>query len=136
MPALTPGQVSKLLDIPSSTLRRYVSHFGDYLSPDARLQRSRRFTDHDAAIIARIRDLTQQGIRLEDIPQQLGEVVGSERQEEEITALALPGLVKQLDNIAQLFKDQQQDINQLRDELEALKRERRRSLLDRLLGRE
>ena len=117
MATFSPGEVSNLLDVPSSTLRRYVSHFGDYLSEDARRKRSRRFTEQDIQVIAQIRDLTGQGIRLEDIPQRLDQTVDVDQPREEMTALALPGVLKQLEGIAELFTQQQQEINQLRDQL-------------------
>ena len=71
----TSGEVSKLLGIPSSSLRRYVSEFSEYLSREANRRRGRRFTEHDVEIIATIRGLTQEGKKLEDIGPLLTDVI-------------------------------------------------------------
>ena len=57
----TPGQVSDMLDVPSSTLRRYVKQFAAHLSETATKKRGRRFTERDVATLARARELLQQG---------------------------------------------------------------------------
>ena len=132
MPTYSPGEVAKMLDISAPTLRRYVATFGEYLSDDARRQRSRYFSDADISVIAQIRNLTAQGLKIKEIPAHLGEIVKEDRP---LTALELPGLQRQIETIFESFQDQQKDINTLRQELEQLKRDRSRSWLDRLLGR-
>ena len=57
----TPGQVSDMLDVPSSTLRRYVKQFAAHLSETSTKKRGRRFTERDVATLARARGLLQQG---------------------------------------------------------------------------
>ncbi|MCH8093054.1 MAG: MerR family transcriptional regulator [Chloroflexi bacterium] len=49
----TPGQVSDMLEIPPSTLRRYVKDFPKHLSKTATKKRGRRFTELNIAILAR-----------------------------------------------------------------------------------
>jgi DNA-binding transcriptional MerR regulator len=115
MESYQPGEVSKMLDIPGSTLRRYVATFPDYLTPGAKRQRGRRFTDRDIAILARVRDLAGRGVQLADIPAQLGDVLEEEEPTQNQTvALALPGVVKSLAEIQRLFQDQQTELNELR----------------------
>lgn len=82
------GQVSGMLAIPSSTLRRYVSQFADHLEEGARRQRARRFSDLDLVALSRARELLQQGKTPEEVNALLG-VVG----DDDLTAtkaLALP----------------------------------------------
>lgn len=57
----TPGQVSDMLKIPPSTLRRYAADFADHLSPGAQRSRGRRFNESDVDILARARELLGQG---------------------------------------------------------------------------
>lgn len=73
----TPGQVSDMLDVPSSTLRRYVKQFAAHLSETATKKRGRRFTEQDIATLARARELLQQGRKPEETNELLA-VVGED----------------------------------------------------------
>ena len=136
MPTYAPGDASAALDIPSSSLRRYVSLFGDYLSESARRRRGRRFTDQDLGVLTRIRDLATEGVKLADIPAQLGDVKEISPPE---TALDLPGFQNRLAEMFEMFQDTQKDVNELRstvDRLSAeLDAERNKSLWDRIRGK-
>ena len=92
----TTGQTSKLLDIPSSTIRRYVAAFGGYLSPEAKRRRARTFSENDLTVLSKIRDLATQGIKLADIPQHLTDII-DQLPPQDISALALPGLLARMD---------------------------------------
>ena len=95
---ISPGQLSELLDIPPSSLRRYVKRFGDYLSDDANKTRGRSFNESDIAVIARIRDLAQHGEKLNDIPEKL-ESIPEEISDEDINELQLTVVNKKIDNL-------------------------------------
>lgn len=119
----TPGEVSKMLDIPPSSLRRYVEKFGEQMSPSARRRRGRMFSDRDLALIAKIRDLTGQGVALEKIAPQLADVVDQTPPEElpPQTALAIfQRISENMTDIAGQVKDQRQELEELRARMDAL----------------
>ena len=143
MQTYTSGEIQKLLGIPGSTLRRYVTYFKEYLSPDARKRRSSRFTEDDMFILGQVRDLTEQGKRFEDIAPLLKKVKITKRKKDEF---ALNTISKRFDEIGGMFTDQQRDINDIRGDLHAtqdrldrlareLEAERSKSLWDKLRGR-
>jgi len=84
----TSGQISDMLSIPPSTLRRYVKQFVEHLSKDATKKRGRRFTERDVAVLARARELIQQGRSPEEVTSLL-QVVGDEEEKPEDSASAL-----------------------------------------------
>jgi len=85
----TPGQVSDMLEIPPSTLRRYVKDFPKHLSETATKKRGRRFTEHDIATLARARELLQQGRKPKETNKLLAIVGQEDGQAEPDSALAL-----------------------------------------------
>lgn len=60
----TPGQVSKMLNIPPSTLRYWAKIFKDYLSSQEG-RRHRIYTEKDLLNFSRIKDDSNAGIALE-----------------------------------------------------------------------
>ena len=70
----TPGQVSDMLEIPPSTLRRYVKDYPEHLSETATKKRGRRYTELDIATLDREQlELARKGgAALEDISLALG----------------------------------------------------------------
>jgi hypothetical protein len=46
----TPGQVSEMLEIPPSTLRRYLKQFETHLSESATKKRGRRFSEGEVGL--------------------------------------------------------------------------------------
>ena len=85
----TPGQVSDMLDVPSSTLRRYVKQFAAHLSETATKKRGRRFTEQDIATLARARELLQQGRKPEETNELLAVVGEDDPEAQPDAALAL-----------------------------------------------
>lgn len=64
----TPAQVSDMLQIPVSTLRRYATDYSDYLSDQAHQPgKSRRYTDRDILILEKARQLLQAGHNAEQV---------------------------------------------------------------------
>lgn len=116
----TPGQVSALLDIPGSSLRRLVAQFADHLSEDAKRQRGRLFTDADVAVLAQVRELTLKGYKVSEIPAMLGEVVQDESPPEELPPVTALAVMRRLVDVSQSHDSQ---LNQMRDELAALRAE-------------
>ena len=65
----TPAQVSEMLNIPPSTLRRLSSEFADMLSKQR--SRKRKYSESDIALLKRIREMTGEGVSLAEIRQAL-----------------------------------------------------------------
>jgi DNA-binding transcriptional MerR regulator len=57
----TAREVSEILGIPASTLRRYVSDYFEFLSPEATQPHARRFNQTDLAALAKIRQGLNEG---------------------------------------------------------------------------
>jgi DNA-binding transcriptional MerR regulator len=109
-----------------STLRRYVTLFGDYLSQTAKWQRRRRFTPQDMATLSQIKQLASSGVKLEDIGPQLAQVIPEQQQDEVLeTELALPGLLDQYNQVLEFLQAQADQIvdqaDQLRDQADQLR---------------
>jgi DNA-binding transcriptional MerR regulator len=67
---ITPQQVYTELDISPATLRRWAAAFADYLSPQVP-GKKRSYTATDLDTLRRIRDLSEQGVRLDAIAERL-----------------------------------------------------------------
>src|SRR5690606_6892017 len=139
-PMYTPSDVSRLLGIPQSTLRRWAARFAPYLSPHAR-QRKRKYTQDDLDILSRVQALAAQNFNLDDISQQLDQVVEIDQAErlENTSALALPGITREFDRLrdllAQLETERQQDrqeIDLLRQQVQQLIEQQRRPFWEKL----
>ena len=64
----TPGQISDLLSVPASTLRRWAVHFEKALSPQAmEAGRHRVYANSDLEVFRQIRDLAAKGHSLRSI---------------------------------------------------------------------
>lgn len=143
MSEFTPGELSKITGIPSSTVRRYVILFGDYLSPGAKRLRSRSYTETDLAIISRIRDLSGQGVPLELIGEQLKDVIPQAAPPEELppqTQLAIiQRITHHVEDLSGQVKDQNDQLQELRSRVDALaaalETERSKPWYKRLFGR-
>lgn len=72
MAGFTPSQVSDMLGIPPSTLRRYVADFGDHLSAKANRPRGRRYSDQDIATLKKARELLNQRQPVDQVNRLLG----------------------------------------------------------------
>ena len=114
----TPSQIAQMLDIAGSTLRRYAALFGEYLSSGAR-QRRRIYSEGDLETLIRVRELLADGTLIKDIPPKLElELDKVIDQEQESTALALPGLIIQLKDMQEIFDRQASQIDQLQKRLD------------------
>lgn len=102
----SPGEVSKMLGIPGSTLRRYVAEFGAHLSPNARKLRGRSFSEDDLAIVYKIRELASQGVSLDHIEPQLAEALDHvARQDDEQPPTAALAVVARVSEKLDTFED-------------------------------
>jgi DNA-binding transcriptional MerR regulator len=144
----TPSQVQNLLDLPPSTLRRYSQLFGGYLSEQARSGRKRYYSERDITVLAEIARLSGEGVRIADIPGQLDQVIDLSEPEEpeeldqQVTDLALPKILKGLNDFDRRLVQQKDDLEQLRadvqrlqSELEEQRRQAGQPWYKRLLGR-
>jgi DNA-binding transcriptional MerR regulator len=69
---LTTGQISGLLGIPATTLRRYIRLYGKHFSKSARiLTRGRRWTQSDIGLLLTIRQLSHTHMGISAIDQAL-----------------------------------------------------------------
>lgn len=128
-----PKTVSEMLGIPTATIRRYAVDWSGYLSEYAqRPGKKRRYTDRDVLILKRLREYIGQRKDRDEIAQLLLVV----EPDKTSSALALlPDIVSEFESIRARFAAQDDQINQLRSELEEIKVERKRGLLSRLFGR-
>jgi len=108
----TPGQVSDMLEIPPSTLRRYVKDFPKHLSKTATKKRGRRFTELDIATLARARELLQQGRKPKETNKLLAIVGQEDPDAQPDSALAL------VPSISQALSEVQEQAQALRSILE------------------
>lgn len=110
----TPTQVSEMLNIPPSSLRRLASEFQNMLSPQR--SRHRRYSESDIALLKRVREMTGHGMSMEEIRQALSIVSETpEREEEAGNTLALvPAISAELDRLDSAY-------HQVLSELEKLK---------------
>ena len=120
----TPGQVSIMLQIPGSSLRRYAALFADRLSLTAR-RRKRLYTDQEILTLQKVRDLAGQGLTVTQIAERLDVVVD---QEPPANALALlPSILQEFEEIrsrlAQMETDQQSQLDALRVQVDQLAQE-------------
>lgn len=116
----TSGQVATMLELPSSTLRRYVARYGAALSDGARASRSRRFTDGDVVILRRIRELLSAGKTPAEVDAMLSSVdVAVVMDEAPATVLdLLPGIGQELASQRQIARALQLELAQATDRLE------------------
>jgi DNA-binding transcriptional MerR regulator len=91
----TPSQASEMLNIPSSTLRRYANQFSSHLSEHARRERGRRYTEQDIALLAKARELLSEGAS-PDKANELLALVGDEPPPPESTLALIPSISQAL----------------------------------------
>ena len=110
----TPGQVSDMLEIPPSTLRRYVKDYPEHLSKTATKKRGRRYTEADIATLARAREMLQQGREPEEVGKLLAVVGQEDPQAEPDSVLNL------VPSISQALSEVQEQAQALRSILETV----------------
>lgn len=124
----TPSQTADMLQIATSTLRKYANLYRDHLSEAAR-RKHRRYTDSDIAVLKRIVDLRSEGIALDDISGNLG-VVESPHPSDSLAMI--PAINAEFQTLRDVLVGMQAQIDDLAQDLEE---ERNKSLWDRLRGR-
>lgn len=103
----TPNQVSEMLSIPASTIRRYATTYKDHLSFKHLKGRKREYTDQDIIILAKVRDLSNDGLNHNQIKDQLQLVDPQETNPIDKSLVLIPSIAKQL----QAFQDYQTSTN-------------------------
>ena len=111
----TPGQVAKLLFCNPSTVRRYAGLFANFLSPGAQPNRRRIYTETDLSTFILVRELLSDGILIADIPDHLDKVIDQDQPAS--TALTLPGLIVQLQDMQAAFDLQSSQLDQLQNRI-------------------
>jgi len=110
----TPGQVSDMLEVPPSTLRRYVKDYPEHLSKTATKKRGRRYTEADIATLARAREMLQQGRSPDEVGSLLA-VVGQDDPEAEPDSV-----LNLVPSISQALSEVQEQAQALRSILETV----------------
>lgn len=117
-----PGDASKLLNIPESTLRRLAKQFENYLSPQ-QPGRTRQYSERDISILERARALLQDGMRVKQVYEELSKVIDllgeqppePEREAEpENTSL----VIRQLSELSKQYSSLESELERLRAEHE------------------
>jgi len=130
-----------MLEIPPSSLRRYVHQFAAQLSPEAQAQRGRRFSARDVAMLQQARELLAQGRSPEEAAPLLQVIAeGEVRQPAEVLAL-VPSIAQALAQALDAAAGLRADIGGLADQqaaqarqLQALQEWARSSWYRRLFG--
>ncbi len=117
----TPGQLSDMLSLPPSTLRRYVKQFTEHLSEQATKKRGRRFTERDVAVLARARELIQQGRSPEETAALL-QVVEDESTSNESALALVPSISKALTEALDTARALRSEVGDLSDQVEEVAR--------------
>ena len=116
-----PSEVSQFLNMPGSTLRRYARLFKDYLSPTAQLRR-RKYTPQDIEIFEKVRNLSAEGVPIDDISGHLDNMPIDHEPIAENQQTAImpvnPEVIKQFGNMDDKLDRLLAEIAQLRGDLE------------------
>lgn len=122
----TPQQVSGMLDIPTSTLRRYSRDWHEHLSASASRQGQKRsYTDTDILTLRRLRALLSQKLDHEDIAARLQVVEPDTPQESALSMV--PAIAGEFENIrsfiAQMQAEHDNELSALRERVKRLEDE-------------
>ena len=112
----TPSQVSEMLDIPGSSLRRLASQFSDRLSESAN-KRRRTYTDEDIKVLKRVRELTGQGMSIEEIKNVI-DVAPSDSalaKVPESSLALLPEVLQEFESLRSEISDLRSEVNELKE---------------------
>ena len=113
----TPGQVSDMLEVPPSTLRRYVLQFTTHLSETAIKKRGRRFAERDVATLARARELLQQGRKPPEVNELLA-VVGQEEAQPDAALALVPSISAALTEALDMAQSLRAEVGDLAGQVE------------------
>lgn len=110
----TPKQTAGMLQIATSTLRKYAARYSDHLSDKAdRMQR--RYNDQDIATLKRIVEYRRNGYSLSDIPDMLGTVLPPPAPAE--TLSLIPFVAVEFESIRDQFAEIRDDGQDRADQL-------------------
>ena len=68
---MTIGEIARILDTTTATIRNRIKKFGPYLSPSARKRTGKRFTRQDLETLRTIQGYIEGGLSLDEIPEHL-----------------------------------------------------------------
>lgn len=108
----TPGQVSEMLKIPTSTIRLYAKLYSDYLSPQEGRER-RLYTENDLVILARIKDLRSAHVKMDEIKRRLLEVPKEPVRVEESALTLIPTIATAIESAQAAARAAQNRADQL-----------------------
>ena len=103
----TPKQVTEITKIPASTIRRWAVRFEDFISPQE--GRYREYTESDLNVFLKVRDLSSQGMTLDQIEDHLP--VSAPPEDQTMALINLPDFI----NALEFARDQ---IASMRDQIE------------------
>jgi len=116
----TPKQVSEMLSIPVSTLRRYSTDYAQHMSGSARPARGKRhYTDQDILTLRKFRELVSAKKSQEDIIRLL--VIVDDHQDQPSALALLPDIQQAFEDIRSLLaqeRSERERISKRLDELE------------------
>ena len=134
-----PGEVSNYVDIKPSTLRRYARLFSKYLSPSAQGRR-RKYTDQDLEILQKIKTLSGEGVKIDDIGPLLAEmpiehetVIDGDQAASSGSSIVPMEIRRELESISKRDEVTNDKLDQILERLDRM--ENKPSFWDRILGR-
>lgn len=120
---ITPGQMAETLTVPASTVRRWAKRFEKYLSQQQ--GKKRVYTMQDMDTMRQIRDMSAQGLTLDQIANALQVVEPPKETDKSLISPEAVRAIEQLNNQFTLLQDafnkQQTELDELRQELEAIR---------------
>jgi len=118
--SLTPGQLGALLEVDSSTLRRWARRFAAHLSEQAAAKGQRRsYTRQDMGTLTRARDLLRAGKTVSEVDQLLATVQEESAGVPAVAAVQLPAIVAELEEARQALRTLVSRVAELGSEQEA-----------------
>lgn len=114
----TPRQVSEMLSIPESSLRRLSREFADFLSKQK--GRNRKYNESDINTLRRVREMTGHGMTLEQVKTELSLTPESPPEQAAADSLAMvPTIAGELARLDDINRAIVQEIEQLRADRQA-----------------
>jgi len=110
-----------MLEVPPSTLRRYVKNFETHLSESATKKRGRRFSERDVATLARARELLQQGRKPKETNELLA-VVGEDDSEAQVDSalMLVPSISEALAGALDVAQTLRSEVGTLAEQVEEI----------------
>lgn len=118
---ITPGEIAQTLTVPPSTIRRWAKRFEKYLSHQQGKKRIYTFADEDT--LRKIKNMSAQGMTLDQIENALQVVETPEEIDKALISPEAVRLIEQVSNqfvlLQQAFDKQQSEFDELRNQLKA-----------------